>query len=321
MNGTPLVRFRGVGPISSDREQKIGGMEVAVPRWSSWSFLVYAGGFTVLGSALGWLAYLSVRYGDAAYAAWALVVYVLLEGTAYAFLHRGHRVAAGVFALTGVVGFAAFVGALFTWFGWLGHQSSSSTFKGFDTGRLALELLTLAAAVTALRIFRYPLLMLPTALVSWLLLTDLLSGGGDWSAIVSFLVGLVFLAWALGADAGPRRPYGFWLHVAAALAIGGSFLHFWHSDNVDWVLVALASLVYVRLAGALGRSSWAVLGAFGLLLASVHFTLEWSSVSVPFFGPAGHASHGWVPPLVFAVTGLVLVGLGLRLGRRQRVAA
>jgi len=296
-------------------------MEVAVPRWSSWSFLVYAGGFTVLGSALGWLAWFSTRHGDAAFAAWALVVAALLDGAAYAFLQRGHRIAAGVFAFAGIVGFAAFVGALFTWFGWLGHQGSTSTFRGFDTGRLALELLTLVAAGVSLRTFRHPLSMLPVALVSWLFVTDLLTGGGDWTAIVTFLAGLVFLAWALGADAGPRRPYGFWLHVAAGLTIGGSLLHFWHSGNVDWILVVFASLVYVRLAGALGRSSWAVLGAVGLLLASVHFSLEWASVNVPFFGPAGPASRGWVPPLVFAVTGLLLVALGLRLGRRQHVAA
>ncbi len=296
-------------------------MEVAIPRWATWSFLIYAGGFTVLGSALGWLAYFSSHYGDAAYAAWALVVFVLLRGAAHAFLRRGDRVAAGVFALAGVVGFAAFVGALFIWFGWLGHQGTSSTFRGFDTGRLALELLTLAAAAASLRTFRYPLLMLPVALVSWVFVTDLLSNGGDWSAVVTLLAGLLFLGWALGADGGPRRPYGFWLHVAAGLLVGGSLLHFWHSGNVDWILIVLASLVYVRLAVALGRSSWAVLGTLGLLFASVHFTLKWSSVTVPIFGPAGHSSRGWVPPLVFSVTGLVLVALGLMLGRRQRVAA
>jgi hypothetical protein len=296
-------------------------MDVVAPRWSSSAFLAYAGAFTILGSASGWLTYLSVRYGDAAYAGWALVVYVLLEGTAYAFLQRGHRLTAGVFALVAVIGFAAFVGALFGWFGWLGHQGSSSTFAGFHVGRFVLELLTLAAATTALRIFRHPILMLPIVLLVWLFVTDLLSGGGDWSAIVTLLVGLVFFAWALGIDAGPRRPYGFWLHFAAGLTIGGSLLYFWHSGTIDWILIVIASIVYVRVAGALDRASWAVLGTLGLLVASVHFTLKWTSVTVPLLGSAGHSSRGWVPPLVFAVTGAVLVALGLMLGRRQRVAA
>jgi hypothetical protein len=296
-------------------------MDVAVPHWSSWSFLVYAGGFTVLGSALGWLTYLSATHGDAAFAGWAFVVLALLQVAARVFLHRGQRVAAGVFAFAGVVAFAIFFGALFTWFGWLGHQGTSSTFRGFGTARLAVELLTLVAAVKMLRAFRYPLLMLPVAVVSWVFVTDLLSGGGGWSAIVTLFTGLVFFACALSADAGPRRPYGFWLHLAAGLSIGGSLLFFWHSGSVEWTLIALASLTYIRFAGSLGRSSWAVLGTLGLLFASVHFTLKWTTVAVPFLGPTGHASRAWVPPLVFAVTGLLLVALGLSLARRQRIAA
>jgi hypothetical protein len=295
-------------------------MEVVVPRWSSSTVLVYAGGLTVLGSALGWLAWFSSRHGDAAFAAWALVVAAVLHGAAYAFLQRGHRLAAGVFAFTAVVGFAAFFAALFTWFGWLGRQGTSSSFRGFDTGRLAVELLTLAVAAVSLRTFRHPLGMLPVALVSWVFVTDLLSGGGDWSAVVSLLVGVVYLTWALSLDAGPRRPYGFWLHVAAGLTIGGSLLHFWSSGTLGWILICLGSLVYIRLAAGLGRSSWAVLGTVGLLLAASHFTLEWTSINVPFFGSEGHSARAWVPPLVFGLTGLLLVALGLRLGRRQLVA-
>jgi hypothetical protein len=295
-------------------------MDVALPRWSPTAFLVYAGGFMTLAAAAGWLGYLSLRYGDAAYAGWAFVIYALLGGTAYALLRRGHRIAAGVFAFAAVVGFAAFLAALFNWFGWLGHQGSGSTFAGFHPGRLVVELATLGAAAKALRIFRHPLLMLPVVLLAWLLVTDLLSGGGDWSAIVTLAVGLVFLTSALSADAGPGRPYGFWLHLGAGLAIGGSLLFFWHSGTFDWILVALASLVYIRLAGALGRASWAVLGALGLTFAAVYFTLKWSSVTVPIFGSAGHSTRGWVPPLVFAVTGLLLVALGLQLGRRRPAA-
>jgi hypothetical protein len=282
---------------------------------------VYAGGFTVLSSAAAWLTYLSVRYGAAAFAAWALLVAALLYGAAFALLWSGHRVAAGVFAFAGVIAFPAFVAALFTWFGWLGRAGLPSSFRGFDTGRVVVEVLALGAAAVSLRAFRHPLLVLPVAFISWLFVTDLLSGGGDRSAVVTLLAGLVFFASALAADAGPSRPYGFWLHVAAGLTIGGSLLHFWHSGTVDWILVGLASLVYVRLADVLGRSSWAVLGAAGLLAVAEHFALEWASVNIPFFGPAGHASRGWVPPLVSTVTGVLLVVLGLWIGRRDRVAA
>jgi hypothetical protein len=244
----------------------------------------------------------------------------VLQVAARGFLKRGHRVASGVFAFVGVVAFAAFVAALFTSFGWLGPVGTSSSFKGFNTARLALELLTLAAAGASLRMFRYPLLMLPVVALSWVLVTDLLSGGGDWSAILTLVIGLVFLGSAVGADAGPRKPYGFWLHLAAGLAIGGSLLHFWHSGTFDWVLVILASLVYVRFAGMFVRASWAVLGTIGLLFASVHFTIKWTTITLPLIGAQGHSSRGWVPPLVFAVTGVLLVALGLALARRVPTA-
>ena len=58
---------------------------VPKPRWTTASYLIYAGGLTVLGAALGALAYLSSQYGDAAYAGWALLVLVVLYGLALGF--------------------------------------------------------------------------------------------------------------------------------------------------------------------------------------------------------------------------------------------
>ena len=86
------------------------------------------------------------------------------------------------------------------------------------------------------------------------------------------------------------------------------------------MLVILASLVYIRFAGAFARASWAVLGTIGLLFASVHFTIKWTTITLPLIGSQGHSSRGWVPPLVFAVTGALLVVLGLALARRAPAA-
>ena len=122
-------------------------------------------------------------------------------------------------------------------------------------------------------------------------------------------------------DAGAARPYGFWLHLAAGLLIGGSLLWFWHGGNVEWTLIAIAAVVFVLFSQAAGRSSWAVLGAVGLLLASVHFALEWTHVRVIFFTGGSAAERPWVPPLVFTCLGFVLVGLGLALSRRTPDAA
>ena len=68
----------------------------------------------------------------------------------------------------------------------------------------------------------------------------------------------------MAVGVGVDRVYGFWVHVVAGLTIGGALLWFSHSSDTDWVLIGLASLVYVAIASGLGRSSYAVLGAIGL---------------------------------------------------------
>jgi hypothetical protein len=292
-------------------------MEPIRPSWSSWSFLLYAGGLTVLVAALGWLAYLSSRYGDAAYAGWALLVLAVLQLAALS-LRRRHRIVAGVFAFSAVVVFAVFVAALWTWFGWLGAVRSSP-FAGFHVGQLTLELLTLAVALAALRSFRFPLLVVPASFVAWVFVTDVLSGGGDWSAVVTFVVGLAFMALAVSVDGGPRRAYGFWLHVASGLTIGGSLIHFLGHGDSGWVLIAVGGALYAALAEPLGRSSWAVLGAAGILLAAAQLAVSLSRVHVEVLSLSPSIQgRGWAAPLVFLAAGGVLCVLGGVLARRAR---
>jgi hypothetical protein len=250
------------------------------------------------------------------YALFAHLVLAAFAATALA-LDRsgGHPIAAGLFAFASVTFFAAFVLALWSWFGWL--SGGPAGFAGFDVARLALVALTLAAAVATLRRFRFPLLMSAIVLLSWFLVTDLISGGGDWSAVVTFGVGLWFLLWGVGIDGGPNRPYGFWLHVGAGLAIGGSLLWFLHHGHLEWALIALAGLVYVQLAAILERSTWAVFGSLGILAAAAHFASSFSHtrISPALASPTG-ASRGWVPAVVFGAAGALLVLLGGMLARR-----
>ena len=93
--------------------------------------------------------------------------------------------------------------------------------------------------------------MLVVVASSWFFVTDLLSGGGNWSATVTFLVGLVFLAAAASLDAGSHHPYGFWLHVGAGLTIGGSLVYFLHDGDFEWALIALGGLALRRARRAL----------------------------------------------------------------------
>ena len=293
-------------------------MDREKPTWTSSSFLVYTGGLTVLGAALGALGYLAAHNGKGAFVAWALLVLAVLYAIAHAFKRRGRWLTAGIFAYASVVAWIVFVGALWEWFGWLDNVGGSFPFDGFSVARLGLELLVLAAVVDDARRFAFPFIVSIGVVVGWLFVTDLVSGGGSWSAVVTLLVGLAYLA--IGSAS--TRPSAFWFHVASGLLIGGSLLYWWHSSDWNWALVCVVALLFVRIARSSGRSSWAVFAAIGLLAASSHFAAEWAghrSGSSLTIGPSPNllSFHGWVPPLVFAFTGFLLVALGLAAARRD----
>jgi hypothetical protein len=280
-------------------------------RWSSASFLLYAGGLTILVAVLALLGTLSEDYEDAAFAGWSALVFAGLGLLAAALRARNEPVAAGLFAVSAVVAFGVLVGSIESWLGWL--ADTDSPFEGFHPGNLLLALVVLAAALVALRIFRFPLLVLVAAVASWYFVTDLLSSGGGWTAAVTVAYGVIALLVAFAVD----QVSAFWLHVVSGLTIGGALLYYWHTTDTDWVLVAIASLVYVGLAARLRRSSWAVLGAVGLFLVTSHFAQTWFGFSpLPFFPE--DSTDPWAQALSFVVLGLVLMVLGLWLERQAR---
>jgi hypothetical protein len=298
---------------------------VRVP-WSSASFLAYLGGLLIVFSLLTLLGVQAEEHGSAGLVFWALVVLVIVSVLAFAARASGHRVTAGLFALSVVAALLVFLGGLLEWFGWLAHPDAQ--LEGFHVSILFLELAAAIAAGVTWGIFRFPLLVFVVAAASWLFITDLVSNGGDWSAIVTIAVGFVLLAVALAAGPVPA----FWLHVSAGLAIGGGLLWFFHDSTFDWILIAVAGLAYVGLGERLMRSSWAVLGAWGLLQTASYFAEKWSDISLLLFFPFVYLTpfvfsgydgderqgHEWAGPLVFAVTGLAFIGIALFLARRRR---
>ena len=140
--------------------------------WTSVSFLLYAGGLTILVAAVFLLSALSGDYGAVAFVGWSLLVFAAFAACAAGLRRVGRPVAAGLLALAAVAAFGILVGALEDWFGWL--DDTGSAFRGFRWGLLLLELAILVAALVALRIFRFPLLVLGAAAVGWFFVTDLL---------------------------------------------------------------------------------------------------------------------------------------------------
>ena len=284
------------------------------PAWTSSSFLLYAGGLSVLGGALAALGYLSGQYGSAAYTGWAALILVVLYAIAKSFKRRDRWMAAGIFAFASVIAWAGFIAALWTWFGWLhGSSFSGSPFAGFSVARLSLLLLVLLAAWDDRRRFEFPFISAITVVVWWLFVTDLVSNGGNWTTVVTLLVGLSYLFAGSASD----KPTAFWLHLAAGALIGSSLLHWWHSSDTDWALISASALVYVGIAYATKRSTWAVFGALGFLGATIHYLFGQGSTTGPF-GFSVPSISGWSPAVAFAGLGFWLVLLGLK--GRQRSA-
>jgi hypothetical protein len=304
---------------------------VRVP-WSSASFLVYVGGLTILFATGTMLGVQQETHGSAGLVLWSLVVFLAVTALAFAAKRAGRAVTAGLLALSSVVTFVFVLGALLDWFGWF--PNTDSAFSGFRFWLIVLEIAAITASAVALSIFRFPLLVLLLAASTWFFVTDLISGGGNWSAIVTIAVGLAFLVAGIATDEGMSRPFGFWLHVAAGLTIGGGLLWFFHDGTFDWIVIAVVGILYILFGARLGRSSWAVLGAWGILQTTTFFADKWSDVgesfAYPFFfivpfvlGTFGEGEyhehhHNWIGPLIYAFTGLVFIAIALWLARRSR---
>ncbi|MFL5961169.1 MAG: hypothetical protein ACJ75G_13015 [Gaiellaceae bacterium] len=292
-------------------------MRETKPVWTSSSFLVYTGGLTVLAGGGLALGYLSGHYGSGAKAGWALLVLVILYVLAHVFRVAGRQVAAGIFAFAAVIAWAAFLVFLFEWWGWNGVNGS---FSHWSWSRLALWLLILAAAWDDRRRFGFPFIRVISAVVGWLFVVDLITAGGNFTAVLTLLVGIAYLLWG----AVHRTPSSFWLHVVGGLLIGGAILYWAHTGDAEWAAVSIAALCFVVIAYATRRSSWAVLGTIGFFAATIHYLVgSPTALAEGAFGlgdgERAPAVSPWAPALAVGLLGFWLVLLGL-LGRRQAAA-
>jgi hypothetical protein len=287
------------------------GVQARKPVWKTSSYLVYAGGLTVLIAGLTALGYLSGHYGQGALTAWALLILVVLSVIAELLRRRGRWIAAGIFAFASVFAWAAFLVLAWRWFGWVKHWNSA--FGGWSVAHLSLELLILVAAVNDRRRWAFPFISLISVVVGWFFITDFVSNGGEWTYVVTLVIGLVYLIRGSLSD----DPSAFWLHFVGGALIGVTLLHWWHSSDADWALISAASLVYVAIAYATKRSSWAVFGSIGFFGATLHYLFSTAGSrtidGVPFSLPS---ISGWAPSVALACLGFWYVLLGLAARRR-----
>jgi lipid-A-disaccharide synthase-like uncharacterized protein len=293
--------------------------------WSSSAFLFYLGAFVALSSILWLLESLNGSGGDDGIVVWATLALASLVATALLLQRAEQRVLAGLAAFCALIVFAVWVGSILDWSGVSPDETNAFFHADFDPAFLVLEALVVAAGLVALSVFRFPLLLLPVALVAWYGLVDnaaLLVGetGNDAHAVLSIGVGLLLVAAGIWLDRNERKAYAFWSHVVGGVAVAGGILELLGNDDWSWALGGAVALAYIAVAALLARSSYAVIGAIGVLVVGNHFIEQWySSLSIPFLLEASGNSAEWKGPVSYIVLGLILVVLGVLVERVRRL--
>jgi hypothetical protein len=306
------------------------------PVWTSATFLVYAGGLTVLLGGLAALGYLAANYGPGAETGWALLILVILYGIAHGLRVRKRPITAGIFAFASVIAWGALVVFAFEWFGWNGVNAGLSHWSWART--LAI-LLILAAARDDRRRFNFPFIAVISAVLGFVFVLDVLPAGGNWTAVWALIIGFLYLL----AGMVRNEPSAFWLHLVGGALIGGAVIHWAHTSDGDYAVVSIVAFLFVLTAYATKRSSWAVFGAIGFYIATIHYIVgSPTALAEGFFGlgggqqcsgsgsgagaiqtctslGGGPSISPWSPALAFGLLGFFLVGLGL-LGRRRTAA-
>jgi hypothetical protein len=290
-------------------------VDVVKPRWSSSSFLLYLGAFTILGSMSGAYSYLANEYGSFAFVGWTLLMLAILSLLAGVFRSRRAWLTGGLFAYLTVAAIGTFVGALFDWFGW-GDTGGSDPFDGWNWTLWIVAAVVVAASIAALTRDHFPLFVLPICILIWYVGTDVVSGGGSWSAVVTLAFGALYFAVGLAVN----RVYGFWVHVVSGGLVAGALLYWWRGSEAGWWAMAVVSVLFVLVGIGVRRSSWAVIGAAGLWASSVYFSVKWTLGNFGAVFGGDYGVKAWIPIVVFAGLGFIYMALGLIAAHRRAIA-
>lgn len=292
--------------------------EAARPRFDLTHLLWYAGALIVMAAMGLFSAEAWSRYGGFTLAAiTASYAVIFAVAGSYSWHVRGLRTPGGLLIAVAVVMVPVTIAAIQDALGW--WNSGSSAYRDFFPwargSRFFMEIGTVAAAVIALRFFRFPFITMPLAVALWLLSIDLapwLFGEtwADWQRqkILSVVVGIVVLAVAWRIDVRARGDFAFWLHLFGLLAAWGALSWMESNSELGRILYCAVNVLLLFLSVFLMRRAYAVFGALGLAIYLGDLAYRVFKNSLLF-------------PIALSLVGIAVIGLGLLYFRHRQAVA
>ncbi|KIZ34033.1 MULTISPECIES: hypothetical protein [Rhodopseudomonas] len=287
------------------------------PRFDMVHLLWYAGTLLVI-SAMGLFSTLAFSaMGGAALTATALIYAAAFLGAGHYLWHRkGLRTPGGLLIAVAVAMAPLAVFGVQDAFGmWtdFGKPKAMRDFYIWIKGSFVfMELATIAAALLALRFYRFPFIVLLMAVALWFMSMDIvpwITGApfGNWEASrrVSVGFGLAMLVIALIVNGRQRRgDFAFWLYLFGALTFWGGITASSSGSDVDKALYCAMNVGFLVISVVLARRVFAVFGVIGIAIYLGDLADRLFKDSLLF-------------PFALSLIGIGIIALGLYSNRHQ----
>lgn len=273
--------------------------------------LWYAGALIVIG-AMGLFSTVAFnQLGAGALVATALGYAILFTAAGHYLWHAKQLpVAGGLLIAVAVAMTPLAVFGIQDLFGWWGRFGDPGEYKEFFVwikgSWVPMEIVTLIAALVAVRAYPFGFIAMVAAGALWFLSMDLTPWFGgeadfDWAlrhkVSMWFGLGLILVSW--GFDLRQKRAdYAFWLHLAAIAAFWGGLTLQYSESELAKFLYCLINVGLIGLAIFLSRRVYAVFGAIGVAFYLGHLAEKVFKDSLLF-------------PFALSLIGVAIVAMGL----------
>jgi hypothetical protein len=174
-----------------------------------------------------------------------------------------------------------------------------------------MELATIAAALLALKFYRFPFIVFLMAVALWFLSMDMVPwitgtphGNWDIARKVSVWFGLGVIITAVIVHGRQRSgDFAFWLYLFGVLTFWGGITATSDGSNLDKALYGAMNVGFLLIAVLLGRRVFAVFGAMGIAIYLGDLAEKLFRDSLLF-------------PFALSAIGIAIIALGLYLHRR-----